>query len=96
MGHCIATEQFEFVGLTSACHPRRKICAGSRFLTEYPLERKAEGLRRGRRRLTIAEIHVRQRRIERPMAEVLADQEGVRTGANHEHCSGVFEHVRML
>jgi hypothetical protein len=96
MGHCIGTEQFEFVGLTSACHPRRKICAGSRFLTECPLERKAEGLRNGRRSLTIAGIHVRQRRIEGAMPQVLPDEKSVRAGAYHEHCSRVFEHVRVL
>ena len=60
------------------------------------LECEAEGLRSGRRSLTIAGIHIGQRRIEGAMPQVLPDEKSVRAGAYHEHCSRVFEHVRML
>ena len=84
------------LGRDSACHPRRKIYAGSRLLMEYPLKCEAESLRSGRRSLTIAGIHVRQGGIEGAMAQVLPDEESIRAGADHEHCSRMFEHVRVL
>ena len=77
-------------------HRRRKIWAGSRLLIEYPLECEAEGLRSGRRSLTIAGIHVRQGGIKRAMAQVLAYQKSVSAGADHELSGSVFEHVRVL
>jgi hypothetical protein len=30
------------------------------------------------------------------MPQVLPDEKSVRAGAYHEHCSRVFEHVRVL